>query len=388
MDASHRTRAGIAALMLVATLSLIAPLPALASIAPPSAKNVPSGVLMTIDGAVLWSRKPDAPRQTASTIKLLNALVLMDAIADHRVASLDTTVTVPKQASAIKDGGVGLVTGQQLTYRQLLNMMLIASANDAAEAVAIDVAGSQAAYVALMNAKAAALGLRHTLAVDPHGLDKHERSSADDLTILARHALADPVLAAIVRTRSVVVPRPGHKARTLPSTDLLLGHYKGSLLVGRYAGIEGVKTGFTNPAGYCFIGAAKRGAVELVGVVLGTKSNTARFAQMRVLLDWGFAHTHARTIVSPETTLSVTVGGGAVIASAENTVTRALLDGALLKTTVTPSPTAAAPVPSGRFVGTEAVGCNGVTLATVPLYAAGPPASGPRFASALAFILR
>jgi D-alanyl-D-alanine carboxypeptidase (penicillin-binding protein 5/6) len=277
MDASHGMRTGFAALLLAASLSLLAPLPALATTAPPAAKNVPSGILMTIDGTVLWSRNPDARRQTASTIKMLNALVLR-----QQVANLDATVTVPKQAAALRyNGGVGLVTGQKLTYRQLLNMMLIASANDAAEAIAVDVAGSQAAYVALMNAKAAALGLTHTHAVDPHGLGKSETSSARDLTVLARHVLADPILAPIVRTRSVVVPRPGHKARTFASTDLLLGHY---------TGIVGVKTGFTNPAGYCFVGAAKRGSVELVGVVLGTKSLAARFAQMRVLLDWGFAH--------------------------------------------------------------------------------------------------
>jgi D-alanyl-D-alanine carboxypeptidase (penicillin-binding protein 5/6) len=357
-------------MLLAASLSLLAPLPALAATFPPLAKNVPSGVLMTIDGTVLWSRKPDAPRQTASTIKMLNALVLMDQIADGRVASLDTTVTVPKQAATITDGGVGLVTGQQLTYRQLLNMMLIASANDAAEAIAIDVAGSQAAYVNLMNAKAAALGLKDTHAVDPHGLGKGETSSADDLTVLARCVLANKVLAPIVHTRSVVVPRPGHKPRVFPSTDLLLGHY---------AGILGVKTGFTNPAGYCFVGAAKRGAVELVGVVLGTNSNagkTGRFAEMRILLDWGFTHAHARTIASPETTYSVQVAGGPVVASAESTVTRVLLDTSRLVTTITPSTTVTAPVPQGQWVGTETFTCNGATLATVPLFAdADPPAS-------------
>jgi D-alanyl-D-alanine carboxypeptidase (penicillin-binding protein 5/6) len=305
----------------------------------------------------------------------------MDQIADHRIASLDTTVTVPKQAAAIKDGGVGLVTGQQLTYRQLLNMMLIASANDAAEAVAIDVAGSQAAYVALMNAEAMALGLQHTYAVDPHGLGKRERSSADDLTILARHVLADPVLAPIVCTCSVVVPRPGHKARVFPSTDLLLGHYKGRVLVGCYAGIVGVKTGFTDPAGYCFVGAAKRGAVELVGVVLGTKSNagkTGRFAEMRILLDWGFAHAHARTLASPETTFEVQVSGvDTVTASIDCTVTRVLLDTSKVVTTTTPSPTATAPISAGEQVGTEEFGCNGVTFATVPLFADADPPAAP-----------
>lgn len=378
MGASHQRRTGLAALLLVVTLSLLAPLPALAATAPPSSKNVPSGLLMTIDGTMLWSRKPDASRQTASTIKMLNALVLMDAVADHRV-TLDTTVTVPKQASALRyNGGVGLVTGQKLTYRQLLNMMLIPSANDAAEAIAVDVAGSEGSYVKLMNAKAAALGLTHTHAADPHGLSKHDMSTADDLAVLARHVLANPVLAPIVRTRSVVVPRIKHKSVVYPSTDLLLGHY---------TGMEGVKTGFTNPAGYCFVGAAKRGTVELVGVVLGTKSLAARFAQMRILLDWGFAHAHARTIASPDATWSVTLTGGTVTASVQTTVTCAVLDGSTLTTTITPSPTATTPVSAGELVGTERVACSGVTLAAVPLYACAPETSGSILARAFALVV-
>ena len=229
-----------------------------------------------MDGTELWTRNADSKRAVASTIKLLNALVVLD----H--ANLDDTVVVSHKAvMAVDEGGVGLVSGQRLTVRQLMTMMLVASANDAAEVLAVHVAGSESKFVEMMNAKAASLGLKNTRAVDPHGLSKRERSSAADLAVIARELMAYPEMREIVAKKSVVVPGPKGSRSVYASTDKLLGHY---------AGIEGVKTGFTNPAGYCFVGAAKRGDTELVGVVLGAGSNAERFAEMRKLLDWGFAH--------------------------------------------------------------------------------------------------
>jgi D-alanyl-D-alanine carboxypeptidase (penicillin-binding protein 5/6) len=356
MNAAQRIRTVFVALLVAVSLSLPAPLAARAAAFAPPRVKVPSSILMTMDGTVLWSRHPASHRRVASTIKLLNALVLRDS-----GTSLDATVTVPRKA-CIWDGGVGLVRGQVLTIRQLLRMMLIASANDAAEVIAIRVGGSEKAYVAMMNAKAAALGLKNTHAIDPHGLSKRETSTAADLTVLARHAMADPVLRKTVRKKTVLVPRPGHKARRVKSTDLLLGCYDG---------IEGVKTGFTNPAGYCFIGAAKRGEVELLGVVLGAKSNPGRFSEMRHLLDWGFKHTHSQTLVSTDTTMGTLPVAGfpglwATVHPAE-TVIRALLDGGPFQTIVTLPANVTWPVVPGLQVGTVEVSRGGVTFATVPL---------------------
>lgn len=355
-----------AAMAIATALAIALPAPALALIPPPPV-SVPSSVLMTMDGTVLWARSPMARRRVASTIKMLNALVLRD-----RVANLDTTVTVPAVASRIRNGGVDLWTGERLTYRRLLTMMLVASANDAAEAIAVRVAGSEKAYVALMNAKAASLGLTGTRAADPHGLGKRETSTASDLTVLARRVMSDPVLRAVVQTRYVTVPRPKGRTKTYKSTDQLLG---------AYPGIEGVKTGFTNPAGYCFVGAAKRGGVELLGVVLGAKSNSARFTQMRRLLDWGFANTHLQTLVSTEVTMGVVAvqgaaPGSAVTVHANVSVARVMLDGSF-DTTISLPPTVAAPVERGQRIGTVEVGRDGVALASVPLVADEAVAAAP-----------
>jgi D-alanyl-D-alanine carboxypeptidase (penicillin-binding protein 5/6) len=362
-ERGHAARHAIA-LTLAAALALSTlPAAAFASVAHPVI-TAPSALLGTMGGTALWSRRPLSRRAVASTIKMLNALVVRES------ADLTEVVTVPRKAAAIDDGDVGLVAGQHVTVRRLLEMMLVASANDAAEAVAIHIAGSESRYVALMNAKAAALGLTHTHAIDPHGLSERERSTASDLATLARTVMADPVLRSIVRKRSVTVPRPHGKTATYRSTDQLLG---------RYRGIEGVKTGYTSTAGYCFVGAAKRGGVELVGVVMGTPSLAQRFSQMRKLLDWGFAHCHVRLLVSKETTMgSVAVDGSPVpnvtVHAAEDTST-ALLDGSgPIATTVTLPATVTAPVARGQELGTVTASRGGVVLATVPLLADGDAA--------------
>ena len=327
---------------------------------PPPAVTAPSALLITSGGKVLWSRQPSTPRRVASTIKMLNALVVRER------ASLDETVTVAKQAAAIDDGDVGLKAGQVLTVRQLLEMMLVASANDAAEALALHIGGSEASYVKLMNAKAASLGLTGTHAMDPHGLGKRETSTAEDLSILARQVMADPVLCEIVSKTRVSVPRTKGKASTVSSTDELLR---------RYRGLQGVKTGYTRPAGFCFVGAARRGDLQLFGVVLGTGSNAERFSQMRTLLDWGFANYRLARPVSAGTTMAVVPVIGGVdtsvtaIASREVTLTVFAGDGPPT-TRLVVDDAVSAPVAVGQQVGVVEVSHDGAKIASVPLVAA------------------
>ena len=329
---------------------------------PPPSTTAPAAMIITVDGVPLWSRSGQSQRAVASTIKMLNALVV------RKNASFDETVVVTAKAAAIDDGDVGLVTGQKLTVAQLVDMMLVASANDAAEALAIHIAKTESRYVALMNAEADRLGLSQTHAADPHGLSKRERSSARDLAILARRVLADPVLRKVVRKQSVLVPHPGKKPTALRSTYHLISGY---------AGIEGVKTGYTRASGFCFVGAAKRGGVELVGVVLGAKSNSDRFVQMRKLLDWGFAHTHVRTLVTNATLVAVTLGddddptsADTVLARPARAVSMALLDGgSAVALRVRASSVAREPVVAGQQVALLDLYLGKRLLATVPLLA-------------------
>jgi len=334
---------------------------------------VPSATLVTADGTVIFARNPDAPRRVASTIKLLNALVARDSS-----ATLDTVITVSRKA-VIWDGGVGLRAGQKLTVRRLLNIMLVHSANDAAEALAIGIAGSEKKYVARMNAKAIELGLGHTYATDPHGLGKRETCCAADLSVIARRFMADPVLRDIVRQTHVRVPRSKGRYTTYSTTNALLGSYRG---------IEGVKTGFTDPAGHCFVGAAKRGGVELFGVVLGAHAGGDRFTQMRKLLDWGFAHTSRTRLASADQTMGVVaVANGlglSVTVHPKKSLDMVQCDAASpVVTQVSLPPSVTAPIKAGQRLGTVQAVRNGKVVASVPLVAdeavaaAPPPPVGP-----------
>jgi D-alanyl-D-alanine carboxypeptidase (penicillin-binding protein 5/6) len=349
----------IGRLLSAAVIAVLFPAPALAATITPPHLSVPSATLVTMQGVPLWSHNPTAARRVASDIKMLTALV----VRDH--TKLEDVVVVPRQAAKVSSGGVGLVPGQRLTVRQLLNIMLIPSANDAAVTLAIHVGGTQPKFVAMMNTKAKAIGLKHTHATDPDGLNKKERSTASDLAVLAQRVMADSYLRKIVGTRSVSVPRPNGKRSVYYSTDLLLGHYKG---------MEGTKTGFTNPAGYCFVGSCKRGDVELVGVVLGASSNAGRFSQMRKLLDWGFAHCHVRALVSKDTTLGIEPVSGGVETSVSvdmtRTISAAVLDGSGPATVKLHLPSViAAPVTAGQPVGTAWVYERGSFIATATVSA-------------------
>jgi len=341
---------------------LVGALPSAAYAAKTSSPSVsaPAVILVTMDGTELWSRNADDKRAIASTTKLLTALVVLD----HESME-DTVVVSHKAVMAVEEGGVGLVGGQKLTVRQLMSMMLIASANDAAEILAVHVAGSESKFVAMMNAKAKSLGLAHTRAVDPHGLGKTGRSSAADLTVIAREAMAYPEIRKIVLKKKVVVPGPKGSHSVYSSTDQLLGSY---------SGIEGIKTGFTNPAGYCFVGAAKRGDTELLGVVLGGDSSTGRFADMRKLLDWGFAHYTVRKLVSDKKPIGVVVVGrtGEATVSVCPAESFSLLE-AIGSEPATVSVTLPQSVPTsvwrGQQLGVIEVRQAGSIVATVPLLA-------------------
>jgi D-alanyl-D-alanine carboxypeptidase (penicillin-binding protein 5/6) len=168
-----------------------------------------------------------------------------------------------------------------------------------------------------------------------------------------------------VSKRSVSVPGPKGSHSIYASTDKLLGHY---------LGIEGIKTGFTNPAGYCFVGAAKRGDTELVGVVLGAGSNADRFAQMSKLLDWGFARYRTRKLVSdasPIGVVSVGRSGDATVA-VRPAASFSLLQPAK-EAAATVRVTLPQSVPSsvwrGQQLGTAEVYKSGSIVATVPLLA-------------------
>jgi len=169
-----------------------------------------------------------------------------------------------------------LRAGDRVRVEDLLKGVAVPSACDAAMALAERLSGSTVAFVAEMNAEAERLGMRHTRFVDPHGLSGENLTTARDLAILARRHIQDEP-GALARLHSL--PSFCYRCRTLPATNLLIE---------RYPGVDGLKTGYLEAAGYHQITTAQRGGERLIGIVLGTRSKAARRNESAALLDYGF----------------------------------------------------------------------------------------------------
>ena len=228
-------------------------------------------------GQVLAARDADERRPVASTVKVLTALTAV------RRAALDEEVTVGDEVLGVTGSGVGLEPGDVWTVEELLDAIIARSGNEAAEALAVHVAGSRDAFLRMMEADAAELGVPGLELVSVSGLDDGNLISATDLAWLSAVALADAELGPILARSSVTLP--GQEA--LPTrNDLLV----------RYGGATGVKTGFTTAAGYSLVGSARRDGRDLVAVVLGAGEDPARFDLATRLLDLGYSSYEPRSL--------------------------------------------------------------------------------------------
>jgi len=228
-------------------------------------------------GQVLGARAPHAPHAPASTLKILTAESLIPKLNP-------TELVTPTDADVTVDGSrVGLVATMRYPIRQLFTAMLVVSGNDAATTLG-DAAGGQAATVAAMNSEASRLGARDTHAVNDDGLDAAgQLSSAYDLALIARAAMAQPAFRGYVATKHASIDGP-HGPLMISSHDKLLFNYPGTI---------GIKNGYTVKAQATFVGAAQRGGHTLVVVLL--KTHPRYWPEAAALLNWGFAAEAAHT---------------------------------------------------------------------------------------------
>ncbi len=221
-------------------------------------------------GAMLASNQPDTPLPVGSLIKLLTAQTAYAAGQPAKVVVAPEGLIIDPAESRI-----GISPGQELPRDLLIRAMLIVSANDAARALAIDIAGSEQAFADQMNQMAAALGLAGTHAVNVTGLDAEGQSStASDLARLSAFLMGNPTFQLTVRRTDATLNN-----QSFPATNDLLRLYPGA---------DGIKTGRTTNAGWCIIGSAIRDGRRLIVVVLGAPTEEARNAAAISLLDWGF----------------------------------------------------------------------------------------------------
>jgi D-alanyl-D-alanine carboxypeptidase (penicillin-binding protein 5/6) len=235
-----------------------------------------SGLLFDLDtGRVLWRHAPQRVLPIASLTKMMTALIVVERVPK------DAKVTITREALAYTGSGVGMFRrGKRIGVSTMLHGLLLPSGNDAAIALSLRAAGSQARFVGLMNERAHEMGLACTRFSTVSGIkDRGNYSCAPDLAALARAVLREPRLARIVRRRSAALPFPikGGKLYLYNNNPLLRMGYRGT---------TGVKTGYTDAAGRCLVATVRRGPVRL-GVVLLDSPDPG--AQAVRLLDRGFA---------------------------------------------------------------------------------------------------
>ena len=226
-------------------------------------------VLDAETGQALAAVDADEHRPVGSLVKLMTAHLVLEAGAP------DDPVTVPALDVGGDESQIGLVPGEVQRRDTLVAATLVASANDAARALAVDVGGDEAAFVEMMNAEAEDLGLDDTHYTDPAGIeDEGQWSTAHDVAVLADRLMDDAGFRALVDDPSVTVDGLAH-----PATNDLLGSYSGA---------DGVKTGHTGGAGWCIAASATRDGRRVIVVVLGAPTEEARDASATTLLDWAF----------------------------------------------------------------------------------------------------
>lgn len=229
-------------------------------------------VIDTVSGEVLYEKNADKRGAIASTQKLLTALLVVEK------GNLDGMMKVEKSDSDCAPVRLGIKEGEEYTRRQLLTALMVKSSNDIAQALARDHSGSVEAFVVAMNAKAKSLGLEDSLFQNPHGLpsDPEQYSTARNLSKIASVVDLMPDIRAMVKLKRFVFERPGQTSLTLDNTNRVLSSY---------SICDGMKTGFTNAAGYCLVASGeKNGKRRIVVVLNGGKSGV--WADAQALLEW------------------------------------------------------------------------------------------------------
>ena len=231
-------------------------------------------------GIVLDAENKDMRLEEASTTKVMTALVAL------RKLDMDDIVVVGRDSVGIEGSSVYLKEGEKISVRTLLYGLMLRSGNDAAHALSVAASGSEEAFVDEMNAEAERLGLVNTHFCNPHGLHAEGHyTSAHDLALITREAFLEPEFVKIASSKSYRSEDPRESETRV--------FYNKNKLLSTFEGANGVKTGYTTLAGKCFVGAAKRGGMQLICVVLNRADMWQKAAS---LLEYGFENYEPRLV--------------------------------------------------------------------------------------------
>jgi D-alanyl-D-alanine carboxypeptidase (penicillin-binding protein 5/6) len=344
-----------------AALALVSPAGARAASNTPSI-GAPSAIVIDAHtGELLYGRREQDRRAIASTTKLMTAMIALAKTNPKQVFAM------PPYPISAAESQIGLRTGERMTVHDLLRAMMLPSANDAAYDLAVNIAGSKAAFVRMMNARARQLGLTETHYSTPVGLDDARNySSARDLARLAVLDLRNRTFAEIVNLPSARLRSGSHPRTVINRNDL----------VRRYGFVDGVKTGHTARAGYVLVGTAHRDGAQVVTAVLGTPSEAARDNDSLALLRWGLAQfRRSLAVVAHRVYARANVryhDGDKVDLVAAHSFSLSVRRGQRVTRRVDAPTEVEGPLAKGTRVGTLQVVYRGRVVRSVPLVAASP----------------
>ena len=326
--------------------------------------NAKSAILMEeATGNILYESNPDERLPIASVTKVMTMLLIMEAVDSGKI-SLDDMVTVSGNAMSYGGSTMFLETGEQLTVNDMLKGIAVASANDGCVAMAEHLAGSESAFVDMMNEKAKGLGMENTHFMNTNGLDEDDHySSARDVAIMSRELMKHET---IFNYTSIWMDTLRGGKFQLANTNKLIRFYDGA---------NGLKTGSTSKALCCLSAAAKRNDMQLIAVVLGAPTSAERFASAKSLLDYGFANYAVNTqITAGDEVQKIAVEKGVdkevgVVAgdSCSTLVKKGQEDNITKEIKI--DETITAPIEAGQKIGTMTISRDGEVIADIDLNA-------------------
>lgn len=322
--------------------------------------SVPCALLMEREtGTVIFELNAHERRAPASVTKIMTLLLVAEAL-DDGTLKLTDTVTASTRASQMGGSQIFLKEGEQMSADEMIKSVAVASANDAAMALAEHIAGSEEAFVTRMNARARELGMNDTVFSNCTGLpcQGEHLTSAYDIAIMSRELLGHECIRGYT---TIWMDSVRGGTFGLSNTNKLVRYYQGA---------TGLKTGFTDQAKYCLSASAMRGGAEYIAVIMGADTSDIRFESAKVLLNYAFAN-YALTDVAPAealTPLPVELGKSdwvqpVVEGSEKLLVGKKELAGVVRSVDMESSLTA--PVAAGTRVGTLTItGADGTLLAS------------------------
>ncbi|MFD2925872.1 D-alanyl-D-alanine carboxypeptidase family protein [Halobacillus naozhouensis] len=243
--------------------------------------SAPSAILMEKNsGMTLYEKQADKKLPPASMTKIMTLLLIMEELEKSNI-SLDEKVRVSENAASMGGSQIFLEAGEEMTVKDLIKGIAIASGNDASVAMAERIAGSEKAFVKLMNEKAKSLGLKNTHFENPTGLPaKGHYSTARDMAVMARELLLHEDITEYTSTYEDYLRKGQENEFWLVNTNKLIKSYPG---------VDGLKTGYTDKAKYCLTASAKKGDLHMIAVVMGAETPKKRNADVTSMLDYGFS---------------------------------------------------------------------------------------------------